>query len=342
IKCIFFKSLALTYLQVFSLQISGITMAENMTKNTTVSMNAIYSQNFFITLMFAVQFLMGIFLYVNSLLIFTFFKKEIFRTSNRYILFSHTLICDSMFLVVTNIFFTLDMTQTPIPLILCIILCGFAGNLHTTTPLTLTAMSVERYVAICMPLRHAELATFKKAGLCILIIHAISSILTLTVLLMFLATAPLNFYAKYFMCNVELLIVFKWQGHVRSIFYLVYFIVMTVTIVFTYISIVQVAKKASADKKATSKARKTVLLHAFQLFLSLIPMLCPFLELAVLQIDVNLYISLRTFDYIIFFLAPRCLSPLIYGLRDEHFYLVFKYYALWGLNKKMSPVIVDL
>uniref|UniRef100_A0A8C9R8Z7 G-protein coupled receptors family 1 profile domain-containing protein n=2 Tax=Scleropages formosus TaxID=113540 RepID=A0A8C9R8Z7_SCLFO len=305
-------------------------------------MNAIYSQNFFITLMFAVQFLMGIFLYVNSLLIFTFFKKEIFRTSNRYILFSHTLICDSMFLVVTNIFFTLDMTQTPIPPFLCIILCGIAVNLHTTTPLTLTAMSVERYVAICMPLRHAELATLQKAGLCILIIHAISSILTLTVLFMFLATASLNFYAKYLMCNAELLAVYKWQGHVRSIFYLVYFIVMTVTIVFTYISIVQVAKKASADKKATSKARKTVLLHAFQLFLSLIQMLCPFLEQAVLEIDVNLYISLRTFDYIVFLLAPRCLSPLIYGLRDEHFYLVLKYYALWGLNKKMSPVIVDL
>uniref|UniRef100_A0A8C9R8A9 G-protein coupled receptors family 1 profile domain-containing protein n=1 Tax=Scleropages formosus TaxID=113540 RepID=A0A8C9R8A9_SCLFO len=225
------------------------------------------------------QFLMGIFLYVNSLLIFTFFKKEIFRTSNRYILFSHTLICDSMFLVVTNIFFTLDMTQTPIPLILCIILCGFGFNLHTT-------MSVERYVAICMPLRHAELATFEKAGLCILIIHALSSILTLTILFMFLTTAPST-----------------------SIFYLVYFIVMTITIIFTYVSIVQAAKKASADKKATSKARKTVLLHAFQLFLSLIQMLC--------------------------------LSPLIYGLRDEHFYLVLKYYALWGLNK-ISPVTVDL
>ncbi|KAL4597447.1 hypothetical protein GN956_G26048 [Arapaima gigas] len=283
-------------------------MAENRTQTNTFSLAPKFSK--FITLLLIVEFLMGVFLYVNSLLIFTFFKKEIFRTSSRYILFLHTLVGDSMFLVISNILFVLDMTQTSIALNLCIILIIFGLNLHTTTPLTLTAMSVERYVAICMPLRHAELATPQRAGLCILIIHVLSSIVTFVFIFMFLAAAPLSFYDEYWMCNAELFVIYKWQGQVRSILYQVYFIFMSVTIIFTYVKIVQAARKASADKKATSKGRKTVLLHAFQLCLSLIQMLC--------------------------------LSPLIYGLRDEQFYVVLKYYALWGLNKKISPVITEL
>ncbi|MFT7819332.1 hypothetical protein Z043-115898 [Arapaima gigas] len=285
-------------------------MEERTVQNSTISTNEIYSEKYFITLMVTVEFLIGVFLYVNSLLIFTFFKKEIFRTSSRYILFLHTLVGDSMFLVISNILFVLDMTQTSITLNLCIILIFFGLNLHTTTPLTLTAMSVERYVAICMPLRHAELATPQSAGLCILIIHVLSSIVTFVFIFMFLTTAPLSFYAEHWMCNAELFVIYKWQGQVRSILYQVYFIFMSVTIIFTYVKIVQAARKASADKKATSKGRKTVLLHAFQLCLSLIQMLC--------------------------------LSPLIYGLRDEQFYVVLKYYALWGLNKKISPVITEL
>ncbi|KAL4648541.1 hypothetical protein GN956_G6750 [Arapaima gigas] len=317
-------------------------MEERTIQNSTVSSNEIYSEKYFITLMVTVEFLMGVFLYVNSLLIFTFFKNEIFCTNSRYILFLHTLVGDSMFLVVSNIFFILEMTQTPLPLYLCIILTLISVDLHTTTPLTLTAMSVERYVAICMPLRHAELATPQRAGLCILIIHVLSNIISLIIIFMFLATAPLSFFAKYWTCNVDLFVIYKWQGQVRSILYQVYFIFMSVTIIFTYVKIVQAARKASSDQKATSKGRKTVLLHAFQLCLSLIQMLCPFVELAMLDIDVNLYISVRLFDYIVFILAPRCLSPLIYGLRDEQFFGVLKYYALWGLNKKISPVITEL
>ncbi|KAL4648540.1 hypothetical protein GN956_G6749 [Arapaima gigas] len=315
-------------------------MVENRTQTGTLSIGPQFSE--FITLLLTVESLIGVFLYVNSLLIFTFFKKEIFRTSSRYIFFLHTLVGDSMFLVVSNIFLILEMTQTSITLNLCIILIFLGLNLHTTTPLTLTAMSVERYVAICMPLRHAELATPQRAGLCILIIHVLSSIISLVVIFMFLATAPLSFFAENWMCNTEIFIVYKWQGQVRSILYQVYFSVMSVTIIFTYVKIVQAARKAAADKKATSKGRKTVLLHAFQLCLSLMQMFCPFIELAVLEIDLKLYLSVKAFDYIVLILAPRCLSPLIYGLRDEQFYVVLKYYALWGLNKKISPVITEL
>ena len=99
----------------------------------------------------------------------------------------------------------------------------------------------------------------------------------------------------------------------------------------------KVAKAASGEnKKSTWKGLRTVVLHAFQLLLCLIQLWCPFIEAAVLQIDFMLYINVRYFTYITFYLAPRCLSPLIYGLRDDKFFLALKYYALCGLYKKYS------
>lgn len=48
------------------------------------------------------------------------------------------------------------------------------------TPVTLTAMILERYVAICLALRHAELCSTCSALHCILIIHGLSSVPCLT------------------------------------------------------------------------------------------------------------------------------------------------------------------
>lgn len=95
------------------------------------------------------------------------------------------------------------------------------------------------------------------------------------------------------------------------------------------------AKAASGEnKKSTKKGLKTVSLHAFQLLLCLIRMWCPFVEGAVLQIDYNVFLAIRYFDYIMFILAPKCLSPLIYGLRDETFYLALKNYVCFGFSKR--------
>ena len=113
--------------------------------------------------------------------------------------------------------------------------------------------------------------------------------------------------------------------------------ILCITIVFCYVKIMKVAKAASGEnKKSTRKGLRTVVLHAFQLLLCLIQLWCPFIEAAARQIDLMLYVNVRYFTYIAFYLAPRCLSPLIYGLRDDKFFLALKYYALCGLYKKNS------
>uniref|UniRef100_A0A3P9BSC3 G-protein coupled receptors family 1 profile domain-containing protein n=1 Tax=Maylandia zebra TaxID=106582 RepID=A0A3P9BSC3_9CICH len=256
-----------------------------------------------------VEILVIIFLCINMLLIVIFIKKESFHTSARYILFFVTLLSDSVLLLVSDILFILTHFEFTIQVWLCITISVVVLLYFIVTPVTLTAMTLERYVAICMPLRHGQLCSTRSTMYCILIIHGLSSGPCIIILSMFFASGSLKFYKQSMICTV----------------YQLYFLIMGITIAYSYVQIMKVAKAASGEKKKlTQKGLKTVILHAFQLLLCLIQLWCPFIEIAVLQIDFSLILNVRYFNYIMFNIAPRCLSPLIYGLRDENIFLVLK------------------
>ncbi|XP_055736794.1 odorant receptor 131-2-like [Salvelinus fontinalis] len=289
-----------------------------------------------------VQVFIGIFLCINSLMIVTFFKKEAFFTNPRYIFFAHMLVCDSMFLVLTDVLLLMSYSRVPMPGGLCIFLVVILENLTVATPLTLTAMSLERYVAICMPLHHSELSTPVRAMRCILLIQALSSVEWIIVISILFSAVPLSFYTSLLVCSFEQMIVLSWQGHLSSALYQFYFLVMSVVIAFTYVKIMVAARTVSPDsKKSTNKGLRTVILHGFQLLLCLIQFWCPMIESVILKVNFNVFIQVRYIDYIIFILAPRCLSPLVYGLRDKDFVVVMKYYALFGYSKKVFIFNMD-
>ncbi|XP_039987362.1 odorant receptor 131-2-like [Xiphias gladius] len=282
-----------------------------------------------------VQLLVLIFLCINLLLIVTFFSKVFFYTTMRYILFAVTLLSDSLILLMSDILVILSYFHITMQFGLCVIIYILLSLCTFVTPVTLTAMTLERYVAICMPLRHAELCSTRSTLHCILIIHGLSSVPCIVFLSFFFASATHSFYTQERKCSVEIFIFHTWQGHLRSAMSQFYFLIMCITIVFSYVKIMKVAKAASGDnKRSTRKGLRTVVLHGFQLLLCLIQLWCPFIEGAVFQMDFILFIQIRYFNYIMFYLSPRCLSPLIYGLRDEIFFHALKSYALCGLYKK--------
>ncbi|XP_076002366.1 odorant receptor 131-2-like [Genypterus blacodes] len=276
-----------------------------------------------------VQVLVAIFLCINFLLIIAFFKKESLYTTMRYMLFALMLLSDSFLLFMSNLLLLFITFGLGIQVWLCLIIYVTVVLYTFVTPITLTAMTLERYVAICMPLRHGELCTTRNALHCILIIHCLSCIPLAVILFTFFATASHSIYTRYQFCSMDVFVFLKWQVHVKLALYQCFFILMSATIIFSYVKIMKVAKGASGENdKLTRKGLRTVTLHAFQLFLCVIQLWCPFVNSSFLQIDFMLYINVRYINYIIFFVAPRCLSPLIYGLRDETFLLALKCNAL--------------
>ncbi|XP_006628150.2 odorant receptor 131-2-like [Lepisosteus oculatus] len=298
-----------------------------MIQNT--SQYNVSSENFFFTpivgvrqlKMIIVQILVGIFLCVNCFMLFTFFKKEFFWTTTRYILFAHTLMNDSVLLVLTD-FVTLQFSfNILLPVEFCIVLCMIMEVLSRTTRFVITAMCLERYVAICLPLRHVDISTLRRTLAGILIVWALSSVYAIIDLFVFIATAPPSYYAGKTYCSYEILLLTEWHKYMRIIRAHLEFVVIGIILVFCYIKITIAARAASGgNKKSSSKAQKTLLLHTMQLLLCLIELLCPFVEIVVLEIDVQIYGTVKYFNFIVFTLASRCVSPLVYGLRDEKFF----------------------
>ena len=189
----------------------------------------------------------------------------------RYILFAVTLLSDCLFLVVTDLLLILTYYRYTLQMWLCLIIYIISSLYTFVTPVTLTAMTLERYVAICLPLRHGELFSPRSALHSILIIHSLGSLPSIVFVSIFFESASYASYTHGGMCSFEIFISHKWQGHLKSAISQFYFLIMFITIVFAYVKIMRVAKAASGeDKKSSWRGLRTVMLHAFQLLLCLI------------------------------------------------------------------------
>ncbi|XP_052433053.1 odorant receptor 131-2-like [Carassius gibelio] len=277
-----------------------------------------------------VQVLVGILLYVNGLMIFTFLKKEAFRET-RYILFAQTLFADSALMLLTDLTLMGSFYQYPVHIIPCYIFCTLTSLVSVVSPMTLVAMCLERYVAICMPLRHSSISTPKNTFIGLLVIWSVSFIIPLFIFIVCFVYIPPGFLRIYVVCTVEAMLQIKWLADMRATSLQLLFIMMFSIIVSTYIKIMLAARSASEKKNSTNKGLKTIVLHGVQLLLSMMQLLIPYIEMPLWKVNVMLFVNVRYSNFILFLILPRCLSPLVYGLRDKKFYNALKYYAFCGI-----------
>lgn len=102
----------------------------------------------------------------------------------------------------------------------------------------------------------------------------------------------------------------------RDISHITFLILVWFTIFYTYINIVCAARRASSQAK---KARNTILLHGFQLLLSMLNYVRAILEQALFFLLPDMRSIILFASYIIIQILPRFISPLVYGLRDQTF-----------------------
>ncbi|XP_044140259.1 odorant receptor 131-2-like [Bufo gargarizans] len=181
------------------------------------------------------------------------------------------------------------------------------------TPYNLALMSLERYIAICFPLRHLQLCTPKTAKYAIAVVWVIGlSLSTVNVITVSYFTERAS-YSLYELCGA-IKLVSPIQNVIRTMINILSFTMVALIILYTYINVMLVARKVNSGGSSALKAGKTVLLHAFQLLLCLA---------AYISTTIETYVNLMYFvtfsNYVLFMCVPRLLSPLIYGIRDEAF-----------------------
>ncbi|XP_077088807.1 odorant receptor 131-2-like [Siphateles boraxobius] len=283
-----------------------------------------------------------IFLYVNGVMLFTLRKKTVFQETCRYILFGHMLWVDTLNLIMSVVLFMCAISRILIMKNVCLVLLMAATVLYHVSNLNLALMSLERYVAICIPLRHAEITDFERTHIAFGVVLIMGLIKSLSELIIFYAIDSTNIAMNLF-CSRTTLFRLQIYKKLDIAFMCIFFLLVCFVIIFSYTSIAVVAKTASCDKMSAKKANKTVLLHLIQLGLGASSILVGVIQEAIyVYTDYMTSMNVMYFCFIVFIIFPKCLSPLIYGMRDQAFSSLFKYYFTFGKGKvKVKPVIIE-
>lgn len=283
-----------------------------------------------------------LFLYINGMMIFTLRSKTVFLEKPRYILFGHMLYIDSIQLVSCAILYLLAITSVYLTELTCFCLIVAGTVLSRISPLNLVLMSLERFVAICLPLRHAQMSTLGRTRCSLCFIWVLGSLDSLTALLVFVIhkspspTLSQRYCSRLALFDADLQTIHK-------AYTIVYFMAASIIITYTYIAIFRAARSLTGGRKSASKSNKTVLLHLVQLALCLSSIFFDiFIERLRYQLQAVTFLNVQYFLFMILIIFPRCLSPLIYGLRDKAFSCWFKHYFCFGQKRVVKPVETQL
>ncbi|CAJ1051178.1 hypothetical protein F2P81_012492 [Xyrichtys novacula] len=204
----------------------------------------------------------GIFInYINACLFHTFRKHQIFNMNPRFIFFIHLVVNDIIQLLTSITLFILTYTLYYIQVPICCLLIVPAVIATQNTPLNLTFMAAECYIAVCLPLHHSQICTIKKTYIAIGLIWTISSFSILPDVFIFLATESLEFMESKIFCKRDSMFRSMYSIKKRDASHILFMVIVWLTLVYTYFRILFVAKAADTEAR---KARNTILIHVFQ------------------------------------------------------------------------------
>uniref|UniRef100_A0A3Q4HFP5 G-protein coupled receptors family 1 profile domain-containing protein n=1 Tax=Neolamprologus brichardi TaxID=32507 RepID=A0A3Q4HFP5_NEOBR len=252
-----------------------------------------------------------VFFCINVIMLFTLRSKSVFRETCRYILLYNLILADTLQMAVSQILYMMSICRITLPYPVCGILVMFANLTNEISPLTLVLMSLERYVAVCYPLRHATIITIRNTEVAIIMIWIFCS---LNILIRFLLLLQL----KRYVCNTFLMFLTPVSHEYDKAYTCFLFVSAFVGVTCSYIGVMLAARSASTDKASAQKARNTLLLHLVQLSFSLSSTVNNALLLLTSKTVSNrVSVFIQNALYVLLFILPRCLSALIYGLRDQ-------------------------
>ncbi|KAL2095349.1 hypothetical protein ACEWY4_010068 [Coilia grayii] len=279
-----------------------------------------------------------LFIYINSMMFYTLLSRPVFRELPRYVLFAHMLCNDTVQMAVTSMLFIMVMYLLQLTKALCAVIVYVSAVTYRNAAFNVAVMSLERYVAICFPLRHSQMVTHSATAVAISVMWMLSSICPVIDIFYGIIMDPMFFSGQIF-CFREMLVRTTWQIKMFQTVNGMSFVSVTLIIIFTYIGVIIAARGVSTDKSTAQKAKRTILLHFIQLIFCLTSLLYGSIEGLLTNLsNVELFRSLRFVNFLLMLILPRCLSPLIYGLRDDAVRPLFLYYVGCG-SKKVKPSV---
>ncbi|XP_053702454.1 odorant receptor 131-2-like [Synchiropus splendidus] len=257
---------------------------------------------------------------INAIILFTLRSKQVFRETSRYVLLTNLLVADSLFMMISQILFILANCRVFLTYPVCGTLILHTMLTESIFPLTLAVMSIERYVAVCFPLRHSSIVTMRSTAAAIAVVWAFScvNVLIRVVLMCQFAYEELDNLEMSRICDSFVVLMVPAAAEYDRIYNILLFSTAGFTMTSTFIAVLITARSASVERNSVRKVQNTLLLHMIQLVLGLSSRI--FIPVSVALFQVMSWISfvrMMNVMYVLVVLLPRCLSSLIYGLRDQ-------------------------
>nr|AEA11114.1 odorant receptor [Larimichthys crocea] len=277
-----------------------------------------------------------LFLFINGIMLFTLRSKAVFRETSRYILLYNLLFADTVLLALSQLLYIMAAFRIFTTYPVCGVLAMLNKLTNEISPLTLVVMSLERYVAVCYPLRHATIITVRNTAVAIIVVWAFSSlnVLIQVILLLKFPFEKLPSLQMTDICAYVAMFLMPMSDIYDKAYTGFVFVSAGVTVTCSYIGVMVAARSASTDKASARKTRNTLLLHLVQLGLSLLSTMHSSIIVSLSTIPQRiLFVHIRSTFYVFIYILPRCLSSLIYGLRDQTVRPVLMYYLCCRLPK---------
>ncbi|XP_077155405.1 odorant receptor 131-2-like [Ranitomeya variabilis] len=255
------------------------------------------------------------FVYFVVVLLIAYFTTPHIQENPQYVLFAHMLINDTLFVIMGIVLSVFYAYVIYIPMTVCYVMLTLATATFKVTAYNLAIMALERYIAICFPLRHVMFCTTERSYFIIVVMWFVGLFPNNADFIVLIVSVERSFFFQDLLCRQDYLIVQPLQASIRSISCIGSLILVAFVILFTYIRVIVITRKTNSKSSSASKASRTLMLHAIQLLLCLLSLPISNTE----SYNGEYVIILLVFNFLIFVGLPRLLSPLIYGIRDEVF-----------------------
>ncbi|XP_074533403.1 odorant receptor 131-2-like [Halichoeres trimaculatus] len=267
---------------------------------------------------------------INGSMVHTFLRHSLFYENPRYIMFICMVINDALQLSLVTALYVVSYIFRKIHASICCFLIMTAVLTTRSTPLILAGMALERYLSICFPLHYSQMCTVYRTLLLIGVIYTLTFTPPLTDLLITIIYEPLSFFHSAIFCDHPLLFRHRSIYYKNCVFDGVYLSFVALTLLYTYCKIMLTARAASTGLASVNRARNTVLLHGVQLLLCMLAFVVPSLQAALISLFPRFSLEIRYIFFLVVYIIPRFLSPVIYGFRDELFRKYWNRYLICG------------